>query len=77
MLHLRDRTTVAEKSEHVVGIFVVDLVVLVPRPLQELQMVQQAARPNVNAAVDRVVLVPRPTWLGPDAVLFKRESVQS
>ncbi len=75
MLHLRNRTTVTEESEHVVGIFVVDFVVFVPRSLEVLQMVQQAAWPNVNAAVDRTIFIPRLAIFEPDAVLFTCESV--
>lgn len=64
-LHLANCPPISQEGEDVVRIGVGDLVVLVPWPFEELQMMQQTSRPDVDSAVPLIVLVPRLAFFGP------------
>lgn len=68
ILHLRNRLSIPQKREHIIRVLVLDFKMLVPRPLQEFQMMQHTARPDVDSAIRGILFVPGLAILSPDRV---------
>lgn len=73
--HLADCLPISKECPYIVGILVGDLVMLVPWSLEEFQVMEQTARPDVHTAVAFVVLVPRFAVFCPNALLLQFSGV--